>query len=42
VPTTLSVVAESDHGFLMMADSVASAEKELQRIFEWLRDMKQA
>jgi acetyl esterase len=40
VPTTLSVVAEEDHGFLMMADTVPAAEKELQRMLEWLEDMK--
>lgn len=39
VPTTLSVVADGDHGFLMLADSMPSAGKELERIFDWLADV---
>jgi acetyl esterase len=38
VPTTLSVVPEADHAFLMMTDTMPSAEKELQRMFEWLAE----
>jgi acetyl esterase len=38
VPTTVSIVADADHGFLMMADQVPSAEQELQRIIGWLGD----
>jgi acetyl esterase len=36
VPTTLSVVPDADHAFLMMTDTMPSAERELQRMFEWL------
>lgn len=39
VPTTLSVVAGADHEFLLMADSMAAARKELERIFDWLADI---
>jgi acetyl esterase len=39
VPTTLSVVAEADHAFLMMAESMASARKEFRHICDWLADI---
>jgi acetyl esterase len=39
VPTTVSVVAGADHEFLLMADGMAAARKELERIFDWLWDV---
>jgi acetyl esterase len=39
VSTTLSVVADADHGFLMMADSMVSARKEFDHICDWLANI---
>jgi hypothetical protein len=42
VPTTVSIVAEEDHGFLMMADTKPAAEEELQRILTWISSIRRA
>jgi acetyl esterase len=42
VSTTLSVVPDADHAFLMMADTMPSAEEELQRMFKWLVETSKA
>jgi acetyl esterase len=39
VPATLSVVAGADHAFLLLADSMAAAQKELERICNWLASL---
>jgi acetyl esterase len=39
VSTTLSVVADADHAFLMLSDSMASARKEFEHICDWLADI---
>jgi acetyl esterase len=39
VPTTVSIVAQADHEFLMLADTVAAADKELHRMFDWLAEV---
>lgn len=38
VRTTLSVVADADHEFLLMPDVVAGAKPEFDRTVEWLRE----
>jgi acetyl esterase/lipase len=42
VPTTVSIVAEEDHGFPMMADTKPAAEEELQRMLTWISSIKRA
>jgi hypothetical protein len=39
VLTTVSIVGDADHGFLMMADSEPAAMKESQRICDWLAEV---
>jgi acetyl esterase len=39
VHTTVSIVSDTDHGFLMMADTNPAAMKESQRICEWLAEV---
>jgi acetyl esterase/lipase len=39
VLTTVSIVGDADHGFLMMADTNHAAMKESQRICDWLAEV---
>jgi acetyl esterase len=39
VPTTVSIVGDADHGFLMIADSEPAAMRESQRICDWLAEV---
>jgi acetyl esterase/lipase len=39
VHTTVSIVADADHAFLMMADTDPAAMKESQRICDWLAEV---
>ncbi len=42
VPTTVSIVGEADHGFLMLADMAESATRELNNITRWLQETANA
>jgi acetyl esterase len=39
VPTTVSIVSEANHGFLMLADANPAAMKESERICAWLAEV---
>ena len=39
VLTTVSIIGDADHGFLMMADTEQAAMKESQRICGWLAEV---
>jgi acetyl esterase len=38
-PTTVSIVCDADHGFLMMSDTEPAAEAELQRVLNWMAEV---
>lgn len=38
VPTTVSIVADADHGFLLITDTDSSLDAEFQRMVQWMKE----